>query len=212
MTSLSYFKTRQPVIYLLAICFFIPVIAMFFPSLPVIKEAQNILPTWNTVIIGFTYLPSTISLLIRNAGTIKNKKTDWPFELWTIVVMALTFIVYFASGSITSDTYRWLYNTIYSSCQSAVWGIIAFYMIIVPTYAFKFRNPEAAIFAAACMLVAMYNAPAGAAIWEGFPIIGAWLLDWPFKGVNTIMEIIGALGTFLICLRLVQGKEKGILV
>lgn len=211
MSLLSIFKTRQPVIYILAICFAIPLIAMLFPGIPGVDSATSTLTSWNTIIMGFTFIPATLSLIIRNVKSVTTQKKGWIYEAWTLVVMVITFGVYFATQSITSVEYTFLFDAIYASSKPAVWGIIAMYMLIVPTYGFRLRNIEVAVFTIACCLVALMNAPIGAAIWSGFPAIGSWLVDWPYRGINYLISTLASLGALLMALRIIRGRERGLL-
>jgi hypothetical protein len=198
--------------YLLAFCAIIAIASMFFPDVPGITPIYQNLASWISILIGFVFVPATLSLIIRLVRSVQKRQKKWYFDAWTLIVMAITFLVYLSGQSLSSTQYTWLFETLYVSCQAAIWGIMACWLIYVPTQSFIFKKTGITIFALSALIVALgVQAPIGAAIWSGLPVIGKWLVDYPNNAVNWALGALNGIGGLMIGLRIIRGKEKGLI-
>jgi len=209
----AYFKSRQPVIYLLAFCTLVCLLQVFFPQVPGLTPAYGYLSSWMSILIGFVYIPSTISLIVRSAKSVQKRTERWYVDAIILAMMVITAGVYLSGGqSMSSTQYRWIFNILYTACQSAVWGIMALWLVYIPTQSFLFKNVDMALFTIVAVITALgVHAPVGTAIWGGFPIIGQWIVNYPDKGVSYATGVLTGVGVLLTGLRMIRGQEKGVI-
>ena len=77
--------------------------------------------------------------------------------------------------------------------------------------AFRARNLEAAILLIAGILVMIGRVPIGNMIWQKFPVIANWILDWPSMAARRGILLGITLGVVGTSLRIMLGIERSYL-
>lgn len=189
--------------------------ADFFLGWPEAKTGAATLQTWASVITNFALGLGVINILRSNSKQVMNRtKGTWPFSLWLIILFTVTVLLGFA-GYVSSGVaennfqYNWLFNNVYVSLGQTLYAITAFYIFSAAYRAFKARTLDAAVLLVSATFVLLTNAPIGAAIWDGFPTIGRWFLDFGQVPSMRTFLIVGALGLLAYGFRALLGKEPG---
>jgi hypothetical protein len=153
---------------------------------------------------------STLSLVHIN-HVVKRRKGQW---IYSIILLALTAIM-IAVGLVgpigTHPYFMWFYRFPLTALDTTTYSILAFYIASAAFRAFKIRSWETFILGLAGIIVMLMNAPVGAAIWSGFPEIGKWIMNVPNASAFRGFIIGSSVGAIAIGLRVLIGKERGVL-
>ena len=189
---------------------FVIILDIFF-SVDAISSATDVVTSWTPLFINLSALVGTVSLLMRNGRAVMDREKEWWMNAWVIILFVVVYGTYIVTGSIDSAAYVWLYDNIYSNLQSATMGLLGFYILYSAARAFRARNLEVAVLIFSAIFIFLTNATVGAAIWEGFPTIGNWLLNVPIFGSQRALAITGGIAAVLMGFRIIIGEEKTIL-
>ncbi|MEM0053154.1 MAG: hypothetical protein QXL89_03145 [Nitrososphaeria archaeon] len=189
-------------------------IVSYFVSAPEIyldPLASNLSQAAALIAAYATILGILTLAIIHVNHIIKRTKGQWVYSIVVLALALLMIVVGFIGELGTHPYFIWLYQYPLIALDTTIYSLLAFYIVSAAFRAFKVRSVEALILVVAGIFVMLMNAPVGAAIWSGFPTIGNWVMSVPntsgFRGF-----IIGAaIGAIAIGLRVLLGKEKGVL-
>jgi hypothetical protein len=197
--------------YLLTLIVAVFLIEYALPEGP-LTIVKNELALWLTIIASFTFFIAAVTLVIRYARDLTGAKEGsgmlYAIEFFVIFVAYIG--IAFATGGISGDSYTWLYTNIHGNLSQAVW---VFYVFLEPWAAYKafqLRSKEAIILAITGLTYILYLAPSIPAV---VPFIGDfanWIVNVPAKGGARGAIITMGVGALLLSLRMLTGKEKGI--
>jgi len=181
---------------------------------PVVQSTATIIRSWCVIIFSFALgLGLFAALRVHLTRISRRQKGLWPMSIWLIVFMVIMIIAGLTVTPIggTVGLYGWLFENWWVPLTSAAYAITGFYIFSACYRAFKARNIDAAILIIAGVFVMLTNAPVGASIWSGIPVIGRWILDiGQIPGMRTITFTSG-LGLIAFGFRTLLGWERGFL-
>jgi hypothetical protein len=207
---MSFIKSKSTAVGIMFIIAFVIILDIFF-TVDVLSNATDVVTSWTPLFINLSAIVGTASLLMRNGRAVMNKEKEWWMNAWVIILFIAVYMTYIVTGSTASVAYQWLYDNVYSNLQSATMGLLGFYILYSAARAFRARNLEVGILIFSAIIIFLTNATVGAAIWEGFPLIGNWLLNVPVFGSQRALAITGGIAAVLMGFRIIIGEEKTIL-
>ncbi|MFP3951428.1 MAG: hypothetical protein ACLFVP_04730 [Candidatus Bathyarchaeia archaeon] len=183
----------------------------FWPGL-VIAET---LRTYATIIANISLGLGAITLVMTHIQKIQRRTEGmWQFSVLLIVFFVISLFTGLAGFAMTgggqgNPIYDWIFRWIYTPLGQTLYPITGFFIFSAGYRAFRARNLDAALLLISGCFVLLTNAPVGATIWSGFPIIGRWFLDnGQVPGMRTF-AIVGALGMLAYGFRALLGRETG---
>ena len=204
------YKRKVPQ-YLLTIIVAVFLIEYALPEGP-LTFVKNELTLWLTIIASFTFFVAAITLIVRYSRELTGAKQGsgmmYAIEFFAVFVIYIG--VALLTGGVSGDSYKWLMNTIYGNLAQAVW---VFYVFLEPWAAYKafqMRSKESIILAVTGLTYLLTLAPSMPAM---VPLIGdfkQWIVNVPGKGGMRGAIITMGVGALLLSLRMLTGKEKGI--
>ena len=181
---------------------------------PVVQSTATILRSWCVIIFSFALgLGLFAALRVHLSRISRRQKGLWPMSIWLIVftaIMVIAGLTVTPMGA-TVGLYGWLFEYWWVPLTSAAYAITGFYIFSACYRAFKARNIDAAILIIAGVFVMLTNAPVGASIWSGIPVIGRWILDIGQIPAMRTISFTGGLGLILFGFRTLLGWERGTL-
>lgn len=141
----------------------------------------------------------------------KRTKGQWMYSALLVVLMVLMIGVGLIGRLGTHPYFLWLYQFPLVALDTTIYSVLAFYIASAAFRAFKVKSIEGCILAVASLFVMLMNAPVGGAIWSGFPLIGGWIMSVPNGAAFRGFIISSSIGAVAMCLRVLIGKERGIL-
>ncbi len=199
------------------------VLALFSPA-HLFKDPQDKLQQLGIMILAAATLLGIANLARINLHRVARKERDWPYKVVLLVALVAMFVVGLnkfwqldynatASGTFFNDR---LYSFIYVPAQGTMFALLAFFIASAAFRAFRIRTPEAALLAAAGILVMFGRVPLGnAIIWPqhgahgvGATQVSEWLMNVPQLAARRGIFIGAALGAISIGLRVILGLER----
>ncbi len=104
--------------------------------------------------------------------------------------------------------FSWLYDHLFAPANSTMFALLAFFIASAAFRAFRARNSEAALLLGAAILVMIGSVPIGRAIWDGFPDIKTWIIEYANTAGRRAIIIGAALGAIATSLRVILGLER----
>ncbi len=197
--------------YLLTLILAVFLIEYALPEGP-LTVVMNELTLWLTIIASFTFFLAAATLVLRYAKNLTGAK-DGTVMLYAIEFFVI-FVVYIgvalASGGISGDSYKWLYTTIHGNLSQAVWVLYVFLEPWAAYKAFQMRSKEAIILAITGLTYILYLAPSIPAVVPAIGTFAEWIVNVPARGGARGAIITMGVGALLLALRMLTGKERGI--
>ncbi len=197
--------------YILTLIVAVFLIEYALPEGP-LTVVRNELTLWLTIIASFTFFLAGFTLVMRYlrevTGAQQGTGTMYAIEFFVIFVAYLG--VALATGGIGGESYTWLYTNIHGNLAQAVW---VFYVFLEPWAAYKafqLRSKEAIILAITGLTYILYLAPSIPAVVPAIGTFADWIVNVPAKGGARGAIITMGVGALLLSLRMLVGKEKGI--
>jgi hypothetical protein len=204
----SLLKSRELPIIVLSIFSLITILDYYVkvPALQSLAEGTN---QFAYIISIVTLGVGAISLFELHLKKINAREADWPFSVWTLLMIVVTFVMGIALG-LESSTYSYWFNTFYGPARAAVAGMIVFFAYAVAFRGFRARNLESTLLIIVLILALLRDAPIGAVIWPGFPTIGYWLKDVITSSALRAVVIGTGIGGVAAGIRAMLGRERGV--
>jgi len=154
----------------------------------------------------FAIIPGTIILIKRNTANILKRGNE---SVRSIVTLS-SFIIFLVSGlmGLNSAPWKWLYNNVFLILSTAIFSLLAFYIMSAAYRTFRVRSWESAVLLIVGLLTILGVVPFGAAIWSGFPNIANWISKFPSTGTARGITIGIALGTAGVIIRTLIGRGR----
>ena len=161
------------------------------------REIQN----WSAIIAAVTlglagytllrmHVPRTIRLNIYSAAL--------------VISLCVLPILYFITGSTTSFSYNWIYQTFVGRLDPSMYSLVAFSILSACFRAFRVRNLESLIVLTTAIVVLIGMVPIGGAV---KPVVN-WLLDVANTAGYRGVQLGIGIGLFAYALRLLLGIER----
>lgn len=193
-------------------------IAMLFYAAPMLfivfeyytgvgSNAASALITWGIILSTFTYLIGGFAIFRHHILKIANKNNDWPYS----VILMATFASFLGMAYLHQPGYQWVLENVYQPLTILMFGFVGFYTVTALFRGSRVRNLHAGVLITCAVLLMLYNAPVGEAIWPGFQTLGGWLKDVPNTGVMRGVVIGVAIGVLATFVRSLLGLETSYL-
>lgn len=198
----------------LLICGFVAGVMIFeyFFIVPAVRSFASMIRGWCIVISAFALALGVFATLRINLSRIRRRQEGiWYMSAWLIVCMVVMAVAGLTVKPVGAQVgvYGWIFEHVYTSLGATAYAITGFYIFSAAYRAFRARSFEASLLIGAGVFVMLTNAPVGAVIWGGFPIVGRWLLDVGQIPCMTVILITAALGLLAFGLRTILGWERG---
>jgi hypothetical protein len=200
------FVRRQLPVAIFGLCSLFLIVTWFVDYKPLVDFGNRIMQV-GTIASAFALTLGAINLIRHHSKHIARKtEGQWIWSAYLLAVfipLTLWGILYGSQDYIVN----WVYQNVNTPLESAMWGILAPYIVSASFRAFKLKNRESLVVTLSCVFVLLMNAPIGEAIWPGFPAIGRWITDnMQTTGVR-VFTIGVAIGTLALYIRTLFGRE-----
>jgi hypothetical protein len=189
----------------------------FFVPNPIISGPGHFFEDAVIIVVAFAIVLGAANLLQFNGEIIVRRGKDWPYK----AVLLLSMFAMIGIGLVEGEHYldpetkfSWMYNTFYASMQATMFALLAFYIASAAFRAFRIRNLEAGLLAAAAFIVMLGRVPIGEVLTGWLPHglrLGAlqdWIMEVPQNAGKRAILIGAALGVMATGIRLILGLEK----
>ena len=183
------------------------IIADYIVKIPVINDYANLSINWAVILAAFAFILGGLNSIKREARTIYVRRKYWINSVVMLVFLFLTLgigLVY----TINSPYYSILFINMLSPLTLTMAGFMGYFMASSAFRVFRARNFESGLLLVAAIFVMLKNAPIGAMIWPGFPVIGDWFISVFGTGGNRGIAIGSAIAGVFFGLRILLGYER----
>jgi len=185
------------------------VTAQYYLTFQFLKDIASVILDWSVIMATIAVGLGVVNLLSRYAKNIQQRKTNWQFDIYTIIVI----IIVTATGLMypfgSNSTFQWIISNVYLHGDASIYAMVYFDICFAFWRAFKVRNTDAAILLIAAVLVMLYNAPLTQIMFSGIAPLGKWLFDNPVTASNRGISLVIAIGTMSYVFRILMQRELG---
>lgn len=199
------FKREIPMI--LVSVLMVTIFVNYYFETQILESVVGDFERWANVIAGFALYLGALSLVMSHGRKLLKRSEGWEYSVLTLGSLFFMIIAGFWLKP-TSDLYITLYNNLDIPFNSTVRGLLGFYIVIAAYRAFKLHNLETSILLISAILLLLWNAPIGGAIWPGFKPLGDWLTSYPNAVVKRALRVIVGLGTVVWAMQIMIGRES----
>lgn len=205
-------------------------IASFFVPHQWVGVPADFLQQCAVIVVAFGYVLGGANVVRVNLDAISRRQRDWPYKVVLLVALAVTLIFgLFVDRARFQDpgTFSlWIYDHLYVPMNATMFALLAFYIASAAFRAFRIRSTEAALLAAAALIVMVGRVPVGDSITRaifdhaGFPHalrslklsdLQQWIMDIPQNAAKRAVLIGAAMGVMATGLRVILGIERAYL-
>jgi hypothetical protein len=187
----------------------------FFTPNPLFLNIYNAFLDWKQVVLGFTYILGTWSLIRYHAKKIERKQENWRYSYVALAGLAITVAAAGAWRSTSAGLYPWLFDYVQVPMQSTMFSLLAFFVASASYRAFRARTFHATLLLIAGCVVMLGRVPIGSYIAGdifGVKIslvgISDWILNVPNLAAKRGIMIGIGLGMTATAIKIVLGIEQ----
>ncbi|MDD2714422.1 MAG: hypothetical protein PHW04_00860 [Candidatus Wallbacteria bacterium] len=186
------------------------VIAFFAPALSDISDAGQ---RGYLVIAAFALLVAILNLLMVHSSNVYRQGKNWGLSVVLIFFFFFTSIVGFLDKADMDGTtnFSFVYNFIYNPLQATMFSLLAFYVSSASFRAFRIKTKEATLMMIAGFFVMLGRVPIGSAIWDQFPTVQSWIMNYFATGAMRAITIGVAIGAVSMSIKIIFGLERAYL-
>lgn len=183
----------------------------WFFVIPEMRDVTRLLTDFGMTIAAAALGLGGINLLARHGGYIRKRTPKQWYNSAALIASLLLFIIVGVQQGSTGSNYQWIYNYIVVPLTSTMYASIAFFLASASYRALRARTWETTDLLVTGVILLLRNAPIGAVIWGGFPVIGDWLMDVPTAAAYRGVLMGTTLGVLALGVRTLIGMERGYL-
>ena len=196
------------------------IVLSFYVPHHIVSVPADYLQQCAVIVVAFGYVLGGANALTVNLSAIARRQADWQYKIVLVATLVFTVGVGLKEGRHWQDDHTismFLYNEIYSSMQSTMFALLAFFIASAAFRAFRVRTVEAGLLAAAALIVMLGRVPIGDQItgWLPGPLrLGAvqdWIMNVPQNAAKRAVLMGAALGVMATGLRVILGIERSYL-
>lgn len=204
----------------LAVTFIVGMILIvsYFVNIPILSTMASKILTWANIIGGMMIGLGVINLFMLHIRTVRRREPGkWPFSLWLMFGTVFMFVFGVQQGMLSGTTlteatsYFWVYMNVNIATSITIFSLFGFYVVSATIHAFQIRSIESFLLSLGAVLVFLWNAPLGGAIWEGFLPLGSWISANVTGSTFRAITITMAIGVLSLGIRILLGMERGYL-
>jgi len=182
----------------------------YFVVWPAYNNLARTLISTTTVMMGLAGLVGIGNLTRIHLRNIGRRGENWIPSCLLLVSLYLPLIIGLLFTR-KNETYAFIYSSLYRPISSAFFATLGFFILSAAYRSFRIKNFDSAVMVFCAAIVFMGNAPIFGLLWKGFPDLSLFLLLGPnaagFRGIA-----IGiAIGTIIVGIRTLIGRETGYL-
>jgi len=202
---MSFVRSFIPKIVLSAIIV-ITILSYFLGIVP-LSNGVSIVNQYVIIMIAFSLPLGVINLVGRNIKNIQNKRQDWLLDIAMLVSLTVMTVLGIFFG-VTNTIYLWLYNNVNIPVGAMVMALTGLYIASAAYRSFRVRNLEGSLLLVSAIIIMLWNAPIGAALFPPILPIGNWFNNYPLTTGNRVIFIGFALGVISLCVRYIFFREN----
>ena len=196
------------------------IVLSFYVPHHIVSVPADYLQQCAVIVVAFGYVLGGANALTVNLSAIARRQPDWQYKIVLVAMLVFTVAIGLKEGRHWQDDKTismFLYNEIYSSMQSTMFALLAFFIASAAFRAFRVRTVEAGLLAAAALIVMLGRVPIGDQItgWLPGPLrLGAvqdWIKNVPQNAAKRAVLMGAALGVMATGLRVILGIERSYL-
>jgi hypothetical protein len=196
------------------------IVLSFYVPHHIVSVPADYLQQCAVIVVAFGYVLGGANALTVNLSAIARRQPDWQYKIVLVAMLVFTVAIGLKEGRHWQDDKTismFLYNEIYSSMQSTMFALLAFFIASAAFRAFRVRTVEAGLLAAAALIVMLGRVPIGDQItgWLPGPLrLGAvqdWIMNVPQNAAKRAVLMGAALGVMATGLRVILGIERSYL-
>ena len=203
---------KREIPILITLIFGMFMITQFFIPHPALNRITGALQEWAIIVIAFSYVLGSANILRINGEIVYRRGQDWPYKLALVgafLLMTVTGLIGgIQEGSFANDR---LFVNLYMPMSSTMYASLAFFIASAAFRAFRIRTWQAAVLAAAAVLVMLGRIPVSPSIWQPLPDIVDWIMSVPNAVAQRGILIGAALGAIATGLKVILGIERSYL-
>lgn len=200
---------RSLPMYIAFIAGLLVIIARYFAFAGMV-EIQKTLDNWSMYSGAATFLLGIINLTLIHVRNIQRRRDNWRASVLLLAAM-FCYLVYGLFTGPTDEFFVSVYDATISPLGSAMYAMIAFYLLSACYRSFRVRSLEATILLAAGLIGILGNAPIGAAISGWIPQMRAWMTTVVNTSAMRAVTIGTSLGAYAAMVRILLGIERSYL-
>ena len=196
------------------------IVLSFYVPHHIVSVPADYLQQCAVIVVAFGYVLGGANALTVNLSAIARRQPHWQYKIVLVAMLVFTVAIGLKEGRHWQDDKTismFLYNEIYSSMQSTMFALLAFFIASAAFRAFRVRTVEAGLLAAAALIVMLGRVPIGDQItgWLPGPLrLGAvqdWIMNVPQNAAKRAVVMGAALGVMATGLRVILGIERSYL-
>jgi len=207
---------RQIPLFLTAAVGTVMLLYFFIPH-PWVHGPGNFFEQAVIIVVAFAIVLGSANVLQVNGEIVLRRGKDWPYKAALLVSMFAMIVIGLMGGErfLEPETrFTWMYNHFYAPMQATMFALLAFFIASAAFRAFRIRSLEAALLAAAALLVMIGRVPIGNLLSSGWPdaaqlpSVANWIMENPQNSAKRAILIGAALGVMSTGLRIILGIES----
>jgi len=179
----------------------------YFVTYPDLQRVSTVLQTWSAIIAAFALGVGTINLLVIHGRRLAKRSPEYSNDVVLLIGLFGTILLGLWLTT-NHPAYQFLYFNVLVQSDTAMWSLLAFYIVSAGIRTMRARTKEGAVLLITGILVLIRNTPAMGVLWGGFIQIGDWLLNVANVGASRGIVIASAIGIVALGLRILLGQER----
>jgi hypothetical protein len=182
----------------------------FFFTNTGLDELGRQIVDWVTVVVAVALILGIVNVLQRHARRVVERGRGWIESLALVASMLVVigFGIAPSSAGPSDPTVRWIFDYVYTPLNATIFSLLAFFVVSAAYRAFRVATWEAFVMLAVAVLVLIGQAPVLASIWQGFPLLKDWLLQYPMTAAMRAIVIGVSVGAIATSLRVIAGVDR----
>ncbi|HID94494.1 MAG TPA: hypothetical protein EYP53_00360 [Candidatus Latescibacteria bacterium] len=183
------------------------IVQYFVPHEPFAALSQQF-RIWFLIIATFAMILGVGNIIKIHVERISRARPGWGYSVILLAGLATTAISGIGWGIQPGTIFFYLFWNLLIPLGSTMFALLAFFITSAAYRAFRARTAEATLLLAAAIIVMLSRVPVGTYLWDRFPIVGNWIMDYPNTAGQRAIMIGIALGVVSASLRIILGIER----
>ena len=196
---------------ILAVVGILMFVEFFFVTPPAYINAMKDLQNATVIIAAFAMGIGAVNLLLTHGSSIMKREPDqWYYSLWLLLVMAVFVVLGIGTGTDT-EIYQFFFQNFFMPVDMTLYSLIGWLIVYAIYLTFRARNAETTVLLLVAFFALLGNAPISGAVFPVLADIKSWLAAVPNTASVRGFNIAMALGSIVVGLRTLAGRERAAL-